>query len=242
MVLPEHWFRWTSRPQAAFSTGWPCVKSEGCHVQFRDVQRLVAAFFSVIGINRHARVVPRPVRTCNRGMEADWNPWKVITARPFSACDAPAQGMSVAIGGDGQGYVERHYGSRALVPTKSASSTTVRCWQGFAAPLRGTFTLFGALKPGWRNTRASDPRGGRDSPKDWRTDRVLRRLEAMLAVADLEHSLIITGKRRVLEPRHGIVAIGSRWRLCPRPQPGPCCTLHGPVCYGVVKEIPGNRR
>src|SRR5438552_386015 len=45
--------------------------------------------------------------------------------------------------------------------------------------------------------------------KDWRTDRILRRLEAMLAVADREHSLIITGMGDVLEPEHGIVAIGS---------------------------------
>jgi ATP-dependent HslUV protease subunit HslV len=45
--------------------------------------------------------------------------------------------------------------------------------------------------------------------KDWRTDRMLRRLEAMLAVADREHSLIITGMGDVLEPEHGIVAIGS---------------------------------
>jgi ATP-dependent HslUV protease subunit HslV len=45
--------------------------------------------------------------------------------------------------------------------------------------------------------------------KDWRTDRVLRRLEAMLAVADLEASLVITGNGDVLEPENGIVAIGS---------------------------------
>ena len=45
--------------------------------------------------------------------------------------------------------------------------------------------------------------------KDWRTDRILRRLEAMLAVADREHSLIITGLGDVLEPEHGILAIGS---------------------------------
>ena len=45
--------------------------------------------------------------------------------------------------------------------------------------------------------------------KDWRTDRVLRRLEAMLAVADKEASLIITGNGDVLEPEHGIISIGS---------------------------------
>jgi len=45
--------------------------------------------------------------------------------------------------------------------------------------------------------------------KDWRTDRTLRRLEAMLAVADKDHSLIITGNGDVLEPEHGLIAIGS---------------------------------
>ncbi len=45
--------------------------------------------------------------------------------------------------------------------------------------------------------------------KDWRTDRTLRRLEAMLAVADEQHSLTITGNGDVLEPEHGLIAIGS---------------------------------
>jgi ATP-dependent HslUV protease subunit HslV len=45
--------------------------------------------------------------------------------------------------------------------------------------------------------------------KDWRTDRILRRLEAMLGVADRETSLVITGAGDVLEPEHGIIAIGS---------------------------------
>jgi ATP-dependent HslUV protease subunit HslV len=45
--------------------------------------------------------------------------------------------------------------------------------------------------------------------KDWRTDRILRRLEAMLAVADRESSLIITGNGDVVEPEHGLIAIGS---------------------------------
>ena len=45
--------------------------------------------------------------------------------------------------------------------------------------------------------------------KDWRPDRLLRRLEAMLSVADAQHSLIITGNGDVLEPEYGIVAIGS---------------------------------
>ncbi|HLU18686.1 MAG TPA: ATP-dependent protease subunit HslV, partial [Pusillimonas sp.] len=45
--------------------------------------------------------------------------------------------------------------------------------------------------------------------RDWRTDRVLRRLEAMLIVADREHSLVLTGNGDVLEPEHGLAAIGS---------------------------------
>ena len=48
-----------------------------------------------------------------------------------------------------------------------------------------------------------------DLTRDWRTDRVLRRLEAMLAVADRSAALIITGNGDVLEPEHGVVAIGS---------------------------------
>jgi ATP-dependent HslUV protease, peptidase subunit HslV len=50
--------------------------------------------------------------------------------------------------------------------------------------------------------------------KDWRTDRMLRRLEAMLAVADREASLIITGNGDVLEPEHGMIAIGSGGAVC----------------------------
>lgn len=58
--------------------------------------------------------------------------------------------------------------------------------------------------------------------RDWRTDRVLRRLEAMLIVADAEHTLILTGNGDVLEPENGIAAIGSggayaqsaAWRYC----------------------------
>lgn len=45
--------------------------------------------------------------------------------------------------------------------------------------------------------------------RDWRTDRVLRRLEAMLIVADAEHTLVLTGNGDVLEPEHGLAAIGS---------------------------------
>jgi len=45
--------------------------------------------------------------------------------------------------------------------------------------------------------------------RDWRTDRVLRRLEAMLIVADREHTLVLTGNGDVLEPEHGLAAIGS---------------------------------
>ena len=52
--------------------------------------------------------------------------------------------------------------------------------------------------------------------KDWRTDRTLRRLEAMLIVADKTASFIITGTGDVLEPEHGVLAI-VRWQLCP------CC-------------------
>ena len=60
-----------------------------------------------------------------------------------------------------------------------------------------------------RRRRSRHLRAAVELTKDWRTDRVLRRLEAMLAVADREHSLIVTGNGDVLEPELGIVSIGS---------------------------------
>src|SRR6267142_2734468 len=103
------------------------------------------------------------------------------------------RGASVALGGDGQVTLGN-------VVVKGGAKKVRRLYQdrilaGFAGGTADAFTLFERFEG--------------KLAKDWRTDRILRRLEAMLAVADREHSLIITGMGDVLEPEHGIVAIGS---------------------------------
>ena len=80
---------------------------------------------------------------------------------------------------------------------------------GFAGGTADAFTLFERFESKLDKHQGNLMRSAVELAKDWRTDRILRRLEAMLAVADKEHSLIITGLGDVLEPEHGIVAIGS---------------------------------
>ena len=80
---------------------------------------------------------------------------------------------------------------------------------GFAGATADAFTLFERFEAKLEKHQGHLVRAAIELTKDWRTDRVLRRLEAMLAVADTEASLIITGNGDVLEPEQGIVAIGS---------------------------------
>ncbi len=80
---------------------------------------------------------------------------------------------------------------------------------GFAGGTADAFTLFERFEAKLEKHQGHLLKSAVELAKDWRTDRMLRRLEAMLAVADREHSLIITGNGDVLEPEFGIVAIGS---------------------------------
>ena len=80
---------------------------------------------------------------------------------------------------------------------------------GFAGATADAFTLFERFESKLEKHQGHLVRAAIELTKDWRTDRVLRRLEAMLAVADRDASLIITGNGDVLEPEHGIVSIGS---------------------------------
>ena len=80
---------------------------------------------------------------------------------------------------------------------------------GFAGGTADAFTLFERFEAKLEKHSGNLLRAAVELAKDWRTDRMLRRLEAMLAVADREHSLIITGNGDVLEPEHGLIAIGS---------------------------------
>jgi ATP-dependent HslUV protease subunit HslV len=84
-----------------------------------------------------------------------------------------------------------------------------RILAGFAGGTADAFTLFERFESKLEKHQGHLLRSAVELAKDWRTDRALRRLEAMLAVADRETSLIITGNGDVLEPEQGVVAIGS---------------------------------
>jgi len=117
------------------------------------------------------------------------------------------RGTNVALGGDGQVTLGN-------VVIKGGAKKIRRLYQerilaGFAGGTADAFTLFERFEAKLDKHQGNLMRSAVELAKDWRTDRILRRLEAMLAVADREHSLIITGMGDVLEPEHGIVAIGS---------------------------------
>ena len=116
-------------------------------------------------------------------------------------------GMQVAIGGDGQvtlGNIVVKGSARKIRRLHHG-----KVLAGFAGATADAFTLFERFEAKLEKHQGQLVRAAIELTKDWRTDRVLRRLEAMLAVADLEASLIITGNGDVLEPEQGIVSIGS---------------------------------
>ena len=80
---------------------------------------------------------------------------------------------------------------------------------GFAGATADAFTLVERFEGKLEQYHGNLTRAAVELAKDWRTDRILRRLEAFLAVADREHSLIITGTGDVVEPDDGILSIGS---------------------------------
>ena len=117
------------------------------------------------------------------------------------------RGSSVALGGDGQVTLGN-------VVVKATARKVRRLFHdrilaGFAGGTADAFTLFERFEAKLEKHQGHLVRSAVELAKDWRTDRMLRRLEAMLAVADRDNSLVITGNGDVLEPEFGIVAIGS---------------------------------
>ncbi len=80
---------------------------------------------------------------------------------------------------------------------------------GFAGTAADAFTLFARFEGKLEEYRGNLPRAAVELAKDWRMDRVLRRLEALLAIADRDHSFIISGTGDVIEPDDGLIGIGS---------------------------------
>ena len=114
---------------------------------------------------------------------------------------------AVALGGDGQVTLGQ-------VVIKATARKVRRLYHdkvlaGFAGATADAFTLFERFEAKLEKHQGQLARSAVELAKDWRADRILRRLEAMLAVADRTASFIITGTGDVLEPEHGIVAIGS---------------------------------
>jgi len=114
---------------------------------------------------------------------------------------------SVALGGDGQVTL----GNIVVKSTarKVRRLHHERVLAGFAGATADAFTLFERFEAKLEKHQGHLQRAAVELAKDWRSDRILRRLEAMLAIADQHSSLIITGNGDVLEPEFGIVAIGS---------------------------------
>ena len=117
------------------------------------------------------------------------------------------RGNHVALGGDGQVTL-----GNIVIKSTARKVRTLYNGQilaGFAGGTADAFTLFERFEAQLDKYQGNLMRAAVELAKDWRTDRMLRRLEAMLAVVDREHSLVITGNGDVLEPEYGIVAIGS---------------------------------
>ncbi len=117
------------------------------------------------------------------------------------------RGRQVAMGGDGQVTLGNIVVKGSARKVRRLHRDQVLA--GFAGATADAFALFERFEAKLEKHQGHLVRSAIELTKDWRTDRVLRRLEAMLAVADRDASLIITGNGDVLEPEHGIIAIGS---------------------------------
>ncbi len=113
----------------------------------------------------------------------------------------------VAVAGDGQVSFNNTVMKHGAVKVRKMYNGKVL--GGFAGSTADAFTLFEKFDSKLEKYRGNLTRAAVELAKDWRTDKVLRRLEALLIVVDKEHSFIISGSGDVIEPEEGIVAIGS---------------------------------
>jgi ATP-dependent HslUV protease subunit HslV len=117
------------------------------------------------------------------------------------------RGDQVALGGDGQVTLGN-------IVIKGTARKIRRLYHdkilaGFAGATADAFTLQERFEAKLEKHQGHLMRSAVELTRDWRTDRALRRLEAMLIVADRDHTLVLTGNGDVLEPEHGVAAIGS---------------------------------
>ena len=117
------------------------------------------------------------------------------------------KGNQVVIAGDGQVSLQNTIIKANARKVRRLGQGNVL--GGFAGATADAFTLFERLEAKLEQYPLQLTRACVELAKDWRTDRFLRRLEAMMIVADREVSLVLTGNGDVLEPEHGVMAIGS---------------------------------
>ena len=117
------------------------------------------------------------------------------------------KGGRVALGGDGQVSL-----GETVMKAKSVKVRTLKGGKvlaGFAGSVADALTLYEKFEEKLDRYPGNLPRASVELAKDWRSDRVLRRLEALLVVADQDHSFLLSGSGELIEPDDGIVAVGS---------------------------------
>jgi ATP-dependent HslUV protease, peptidase subunit HslV len=113
----------------------------------------------------------------------------------------------VAIGGDGQVSLGSTVMKSDAVKIRSLADGRVIA--GFAGGAADAFALLERFEAKLKDYPANMPRAATELAKEWRTDRALRRLEAMIAVVDAQHTLLVSGTGDVIQPTDGILGIGS---------------------------------
>lgn len=113
----------------------------------------------------------------------------------------------LAMGGDGQVTVGETVMKQHAVKVRALADGKVLA--GFAGAAADALTLFEKFEEKLQRFPGNLPRAAVELAKDWRSDRVLRRLDALLAVADMQHGYLISGSGELIEPDDGLLAIGS---------------------------------
>ncbi len=114
----------------------------------------------------------------------------------------------VAMGGDGQVTMENTIIKKTAKKVRIIEGKT-KILAGFAGSVADAFTLFERFETKLKEFNWQLQRAAVELAKDWRTDKVLRHLQALMAVADKENSYILSGNGEVIEPEDGIIGIGS---------------------------------
>jgi ATP-dependent HslUV protease subunit HslV len=113
----------------------------------------------------------------------------------------------VVMGGDGQVTVGDTVMKAKAIKVRRIGGNKVLA--GFAGAAADAFTLFEKFEEKLERFPANLPRAAVELAKDWRSDRILRRLEALLALADTQHGFVLSGSGELIEPDDGLLAIGS---------------------------------